>query len=159
MIATIEKGNNVVTATYTRNLNHATPEVWSFLTENKKLKQWFSELEIQSLEKRGKIFFDLQDGNYEEMEILDVVENEVFAFTWPPTDSVRFELKSTGSGCELVFKEFIHNVTEHTPKDLAGWHICLDVIERLLNGKSTRNRKAEWEACYPKYQELVASIN
>ena len=47
---------------------------------------------------------------------------------------MRFELFSTEKGSLLVLVETLQNLTEHTPKDLAGWHICLDMLKDLLNG-------------------------
>ena len=154
MIAKIKKENDLLTAIYERTLNHKVDKVWTYLTENRKLQQWFSELEIQELKNDGEILFDLGDGNYEKMHITAVVPEKVFAFTWDK-NAVRFELKAKDNGCLLVFKEYLNEVTSHTPKDLAGWHVCLDVIEALLDGKTISNRKALWEACYPKYERAV----
>jgi uncharacterized protein YndB with AHSA1/START domain len=42
--------------------------VWAWLTENEKLKQWFLELRIDSLQEGGKILFDMSNGTFEEME-------------------------------------------------------------------------------------------
>lgn len=49
----------------------------------------------------------------------------------------------------------IYMKLKHIPKDLAGWHVCLDVIEALLDGKSIKDRVAIWKAYYPKYQQTV----
>ena len=155
MIAKIKSENNVLTALYERTINHSVDDVWAYLTENNKLQQWFSELEIQELKTDGEILFDLGDGNFERMQITEFVPKEIFAFTWDK-NTVRFELEARESSCLLVFKEYLHEVTEHTPKDLAGWHVCLDVIEALLDGKSIEEREALWKACYPKYKQAVA---
>lgn len=155
MIATIKKLNDVPVAVFEREMKHSPKEVWDYLTENDKLKQWFSELEVKSLEKGGHILFDFQDGNYEKMEILDVKMEEVLEFVWPPKNTVRFELNDKDGHCQLIFKQFLYEITEHTAKDLAGWHVCLQVIETLLNGEEVKDRKASWERVYPKYVEVV----
>lgn len=51
-------------------------------------------------------------------------------------DIARFELSSISEGTTIVFTEIISAITEHTPKGLAGWHVCLDAIQALLNGVS-----------------------
>jgi len=71
---------------------------------------------------------------------------------------VRFELHPESAGCRLILIEKIKTMTDHTPRDLAGWHVCLDVIRALLDGKIIENRKAEWEKWYPKYVEAVNKI-
>ncbi|WP_449354476.1 SRPBCC family protein [Virgibacillus natechei] len=154
MIATIDKSGNVPTAVYVRQINYPIDEVWSYLTENEKLQLWFPELEIGELEKGDKIYFDLQDGTYEAMDILEVDHGRIFAFTWDK-NSVRFELKANSFGCRLVLKEYLNEITDHPAKDLAGWHICLDAIEALLDGTTIRNQRGLWNKWYSKYQKLI----
>ncbi|MBY7142325.1 SRPBCC family protein [Virgibacillus sp. NKC19-3] len=154
MIATIDKSEDVPVAVWIRQINYPVDEVWSYLTENQKLQLWFPELEIKHLQADGEIHFDLQDGTHETMDILEVDRERVFAFTWDQ-NSVRFELTANTFGCRLVFHEYLNEVTDHTPMDLTGWHICLDVIEALLDGTTIRNRRGRWNKWYPKYQELV----
>lgn len=62
MIAKIETVEQIPAAVYKRKLNHSVTAVWSYLTENSKLQQWFSELEIKSLERGGEIYFYVGDG-------------------------------------------------------------------------------------------------
>ncbi|MDY0406774.1 SRPBCC family protein [Virgibacillus sp. 179-BFC.A HS] len=154
MIAKLEKEKNVLTAIYKRFLRHSPADVWAYLTDNNKLQQWFPELEIQALKNGGEIRFDFGDGNFERMEITEMIPQKVLAFTWDK-NLVRFELATDNSGCMLVFKEYLHEITEHTAKDLAGWHVCLDVIEALLDGRSVGDRTAIWQTCYPTYQQLL----
>lgn len=158
MIAKIGILDQVKTAVYVRRLNHSAAEVWAYLTENEKLKQWFAELEIQSLESGGVIHFQFGDGNYERIEILDVETNKRFAFKWPPKNTVQFELREIEGGCELMFREFLYEIDDHTAKDLTGWHVCLDMIEALLKGKSMGNRREHWEKLYPAYQEILNRV-
>lgn len=155
LIATIEKIDELDTAFYKRKVNHSVAEVWSYITENTKLKQWFSELEIKELKPGGDIHFNFGDGSHELIEILDVEPNRLFSFTWPPKNSVRFELRETKNGCELTFKEILYEINEHTARDLTGWHVCLDMIEALLDGETIEDRHSEWELHYPAYQDLI----
>jgi uncharacterized protein YndB with AHSA1/START domain len=150
MIALIEKVNEHYIARFQRHLNHSVDEVWSYLTHNQKLSQWFSELRVKELQKGGYIEFDMGDGSFEKMEILDYKENSKLEYTWG-NDVVRFELSPEEEGCQLVMIESIKTITEHTPRDLAGWHVCLDVIEALLNG-NTIVREEEWAHWYEKYK-------
>jgi len=153
-LAEIEKRGVHVKARMTRLWNHSVEEVWSWLTENEKLQQWFSELEIEDLRVGGRIHFDMGDGTFQEMTILAVEEPSLLEYTWGE-DSVRFELTPRDGGCHLVFTEVINEVTDHTPKDLAGWHLCLGVVEALLEGQPIDFWEKEWEARYAEYQALM----
>jgi uncharacterized protein YndB with AHSA1/START domain len=156
MIAHIEKVKNGYTATYERHLNHSVEEVWSYLTDNEKLTKWFSELRVDELCKGGVIKFDMGDGTFDDLFILDLKINSVLEFSWWE-DTVRFELNEESNGCLLRLIEKINTITNHTPRDLAGWHVCLDVIQALLDGK-TIERKQEWEKWYKKYGTEVKKV-
>lgn len=156
MLALIEKVQNGYTVTYQRHLKHSVEEVWSYLTYNDKLSKWFSELRVDELREGGVIKFDMGDGTFEEMTILELKMNSVLEYTWGE-DIVRFELSEETNGCLLVLIEKIHIITDHTPRDLAGWHVCLDVIAALLDGK-TFDRKDEWKKWYEKYIHALEKV-
>jgi uncharacterized protein YndB with AHSA1/START domain len=156
MIAHIEKVENYFTATYERQLNHSVEEVWSYLTDNEKLPKWFSELHVDELRKGGVIKFDMGDGTFDELPILELKEYSVLEFSWWK-DTVRFELSEESNGCLLRLIEKIHTLTDHTPRDLAGWHVCLDVIQALLDGRAIE-RKEEWKTWYEKYVKEIKKV-
>ncbi|MET3939203.1 uncharacterized protein YndB with AHSA1/START domain [Paenibacillus sp. PvP094] len=154
MIAELKLVSNDVVARFERLWQHDVRKVWSFLTENDKLHGWFPELRIEDLREGGLIKFDMGDGTFEEMRITHLEPYSVLAYTWGE-DEVRFELHPVQEGCRLVLTEIIHSMTSHTPRDLAGWHVCLDVIGALLDDRTLESRKDEWRSWYEKYQEHV----
>lgn len=157
MFVNLQKAENGYIALFERHFKHSTEEVWAYLTENEKLSQWFTELEVKDLRKHGLIKFNMPDGTHLDITITDLVPYAVMAYTWGE-DQVRFELSSEPSGCQMLLKEDITTITSHTPKDLAGWHVCLDVIEALLDG-TTIDRHAEWERMYGQYVQVVNEIS
>lgn len=158
MLAVIEKVKDGYTAQFDRQFKHSVENVWAMLTENEKLSQWFSELRIDHLHEGGIIKFDMQDGSFEEMRILELKNHSVLEFTWGE-DIVRFELYPVPDGCRLVLLEKIRTITNHTPKDLAGWHVCLDVINALLDGRIIVSREEEWKKWYEKYVQAVEKLS
>lgn len=156
MIAAVYKEGSGYIVRFERDLQHPADEVWSWLTNNEKLSQWFSELRVEELKIGGFLKFDMGDGTFERMEILDLQENAVIEYTWG-RDIVRFELIGRPNGCKLILIEKIKALTDHTPKDLAGWHVCLDVISALLDDKSIA-REEEWKQWYEKYQQIVEQV-
>ena len=157
MLAVIEKSQIGYEVRLDVHMKGSVKEVWSWLTENEKLKQWFAELSIEELRKGGRILFDMSDGTFEEMEILELVDQSVLAFTWAE-DTVYFELKMEAQGCLLIFKERITKLTSHTPKDIAGWHMCLKVIATLIEEKPVEFRQEEWEMLYREYDEVIKEL-
>lgn len=157
MLANLQKGEHGYIARFERYEKHSVEKVWSMLTENEKLATWFSELRIDELRKGGIIKFDMQDGTFEELTITDFKLNSVLEFTWDK-DLVRFELYPEQDGCKLVLIEKIETITDHTPRDLAGWHVCLDVIQALLDGRKIE-REEEWKQWYEKYAVAIKEVS
>lgn len=158
MLAVIQKMENGYIARFERHLKHSAEKVWSMLTENEELSKWFSELRIDDLREGGIIKFDMRDGSFIEMEILELKMQSVLEYTWGK-DKVRFELYPESNGCRLVLIEEIKTITNHTPKDLAGWHVCLDVINALLDDRTLESREDEWKKWYEKYVQAVGKVS
>ncbi|RED56030.1 SRPBCC family protein [Cohnella lupini] len=155
MLATVRKSDEGYIARFERTLRHSPEEVWSYLTDNDKLDRWFSELSVDELREGGFIKFDMRDGTFEKFEILELSMNSVLEYTWGE-DRVRFEIHKEQEGCRLILIEKIARITSHTPKDLAGWHVCLMVIEALLDGKAI-DRDEEWPLWHERYIRLIES--
>lgn len=151
MIAKIDQFATIYKATFERNLRHSVATVWEMLTNNEKLALWFDELRVGKLGKDGYFKFDLGDGTYETMDFIDYREKSILEFTWG-TDFVRFELYEETTGCKLVLIEKIAEITDHTPKDLAGWHVCLDVIIAILDNEKIEDRMKNWKYWYEQYK-------
>ncbi|OCT16321.1 activator of Hsp90 ATPase 1 family protein [Paenibacillus pectinilyticus] len=155
MLADFQPAQDGYAARFERHWQHTVEEVWSWLTENDKLVQWFPELEVEELREGGIIKFNMPDGKVIPMDILELSTHEVLAFTWAE-DRVRFELAAEpDGGCRLLFTEQLQRITAHTPRDLAGWHVCLDVIEALMDGRTIASRKELWSEWYEKYKQLT----
>lgn len=144
MLASIQQVDGRYTARFERHLKHPLDQVWSVLTDNDRLAEWFPQLRIDELREGGRIKFDMQDGTFKELTITDLAMHSVLGYTWGE-DRVRFELYPEPEGCLLVLVEQLHKITGHTSKDLAGWHVSLDVIDALCQagqpGSEKRNGK------------------
>ncbi|MDP7989355.1 SRPBCC family protein [Bacillus sp. MHSD_36] len=159
MIAEIEKVTDGYIVKFERQFPYKIEEVWSVLTENSKLKRWMSNLQIECLKTGGIIKFDMMDGSFINIDILECQVNAVLEFTWDK-DRVRFEIhkEENENGSILLLKEFIHELTDHTPKDIAGWHICLDLFSSVLEGQEKEFSKDEWQRWFEKYKDKVLEI-
>lgn len=141
-------------ARFDRHWVYDDTEVWLWLTENDKLAQWFPELRVSELRTGGAMIFQMPDGIVVTMDITDMTPYSVLEFTWGQ-DVVRFELHSEPAGCHLVLLERLGTLTIHTPKDLAGWHVCLEAIHSLLGGHLLENRTELWKSWYTEYLNML----
>ncbi|MFD1031285.1 SRPBCC family protein [Metaplanococcus flavidus] len=96
------------------------------------------------------------EGKSEELKITDYEEGHVLAFEWWE-DHVRFEVEKKNGESVLRLVETIQRVTPQTAKDLAGWHVCLDVIGAILDDRKI-NRENEWQHWHEEYKRLLNSM-
>ncbi|WP_283747221.1 SRPBCC family protein [Bacillus cereus] len=157
MLAQIEKQTDGYIIKFERQFPNTIEEVWSVLTENSKLKKWMSNLQIENLKTGGIIKFDMMDGSFLNIDILECQLNSVLEFTWDK-DRVRFEIHKEENGSLLLLKEYIHELTDHTPKDIAGWHICLDLFSSVLEEEEKEFSKNEWQQCFEKYKDKIQEV-
>lgn len=160
MLATIEKVDKGYIAQFTRSLDYSIEKVWGVLTENDNLSKWMAHLEIVDLRINGLIKFNFNDGSdqYEEFKITDYENQAILEFQWGQ-DTVRFEIQSKESNCILILKEYITEITDHTPKDLAGWHMCLTSFQKVLDGEPIEDPTSEeFEGLFEQYKKLITTI-
>ncbi|MEH6945371.1 SRPBCC family protein [Bacillus sp. JJ722] len=159
MLAVIEKVDNGYIARYDLPLKHSVNKVWSALTQNDQLKHWMSNLQVEVLGIKGNIRFNYNDGsgNFLNMKITDFKESSLLEFEWGE-GRVRFEVIPMSADSLLVLKEYLPTLNDHTPKDLAGWHVCLHMLSALLDGNIMEFPKDEWEQWYEKYMNSLNQI-
>ncbi|MGH1046966.1 MULTISPECIES: SRPBCC family protein [Bacillus] len=157
MLAQIEKQTDGYIIKFERQFPNTIEEVWSVLTENSKLKKWMSNLQIENLKTGGIIKFDMMDGSFLNIDILECQLNSVLEFTWDK-DRVRFEIHKEENGSLLLLKEYIHELTDYTPKDIAGWHICLDLFSSVLEEEEKEFSKNEWQQWFEKYKDEIQEV-
>jgi len=157
MIAAIEQVGKGYIARYERQIGHPIEHVWAMLVDNDELEKGFQELRIGELRKGGFMKFDMQDGKFEQLEIYEYTLHSVLEFDWFG-DVVRFELHPEQKGCLLIFQETFTTINEQRIKDLAGWHVCLDVIKLLLDGKPIESRKDDWKKWHNNYKQAINEL-
>lgn len=152
MLASIEKVDGGFIARFDRPLEHSIEKVWAALTENEMLASWMPNLQVEELRKGGTIKFDMKDGTgtFIDIEIIDFQPYSILEFNWG-NDRVCFELSPKPEGCLLLLKEFINTLTDHTSRDLAGWHVCLDVLTALLEGRWLDFPTGDWDKWHEQY--------
>lgn len=156
MTAEITKNPTGFTATFDRYFEHSTDKVWQLLTDNHKIHRWFSGLQMEEEGESGHLTLEMRHGKKKELPITDYKQGEVLAYEWGE-DHVHFELSPDGQGTRVKMVETLPDITSETPKDIAGWHVALDIMEAILDGHGIE-RSSEWERWYPEYKRLFESM-
>ncbi|MBC1376237.1 SRPBCC family protein [Listeria sp. FSL L7-1699] len=134
-------------------INAQVTDVFSLLTTNEGLQKWFNELEIGELGANGHLLFIMTPEEKITMPIREFEPNRKLAFQWDQ-DEVTFELNEIARNkTKLFFTERLTVITEHSPRDISGWHICLKKLQASAEGKIYDFNKAEFETLFAKYQK------
>jgi uncharacterized protein YndB with AHSA1/START domain len=123
------------TLVFVRVLRHAPERVWAALTEPAQLGAWAPFTADRDLGRTGNATLTMIDGDVTEDLPASVRRAEpptLLEYTWG-TDLVRWRLEPVDAGTRLTLEHTLHD-RDWVPKVAAGWHLCLDVAERLLDG-------------------------
>jgi uncharacterized protein YndB with AHSA1/START domain len=118
-----------------RDLRHPPDKVWAALTDPAQLGEWSPFTTDRDLGQPGEATLTMIDGEVAEDLPATVTRSEppvLLEYTWGK-DSLRWELAPTERGTRLTLEHTLEDRT-WVPKVAAGWHICLVVAERLLDG-------------------------
>jgi uncharacterized protein YndB with AHSA1/START domain len=131
-----ETGDGTWTLVLVRDLRHPPALVWAALTEPEQLDQWAPFAADRDLGNPGDATLTMVDGDIREDMPATVLRAEpprLLEYTWGE-DRLRWELEPTAGGTRLTLR---HTATDPDllAKVAAGWHLCLVVAERLLDGE------------------------
>jgi uncharacterized protein YndB with AHSA1/START domain len=118
-----------------RELRHPPERVWQALTEPAHLREWAPFDADKSLGTVGATVKLTTVGtpapHVTETTITRADAPRVLQYNWGGQD-IRWELELSGGGTRLTLW---HNIDRRfIAMGAAGWHICFDVLDRLLNG-------------------------
>jgi uncharacterized protein YndB with AHSA1/START domain len=123
------------TLVFVRELRHSPHTVWRALTSRAELPQWAPFTADRDLDRLGDATLTMIDGDEEVALPAKVTRCDapsLLEYTWGD-DVLRWQLEPTDRGTRLT----LHHTTDDpsmVPKVAAGWHICIAVAERLLDG-------------------------
>ena len=120
-----------------RDLRHPPAAVWAALTEPEQLAAWAPFTAGRDLGATGDTTLTMIDGiDGERMDLAVTVTRAepptVLEYSWG-SDDLRWELAATGAGTRLTLRHRVGS-REDVARAAAGWHLCFDVLERLLAG-------------------------
>jgi uncharacterized protein YndB with AHSA1/START domain len=123
------------TLIFVRDLRHPPAKVWTALTEPDQLAAWSPFTTDRDLGRPGDATLTMEDGT-ERVDLAATVHRAepptLLEYTWG-TDRLRWELAPAGAGTRLTLSHTVQD-PDWAPKVAAGWHLCLVVAERLLDG-------------------------
>ena len=130
--AQVRKEGEKWTLILVRELRHSPEKVWQALTDPAHLREWAPFETAESLGTVGTVKLTWV-GTTKPLEtrVTRAEAPKVLEYNWGGND-IRWELEAFGAGTRLTLW---HNIDRRfISMGAAGWHICFDVLDRLLSG-------------------------
>jgi len=159
--ARVQKDGDRWTLILVRELHHPPSLVWEALTDPVHLHEWAPFDADRSLAAAGPV--KLSMAGTPKPTVFDTVVKRAEAprlleYTWGDND-LRWELEPQGAGTRLTLW---HNIDRRfIAWGAAGWHICFDVLDRLLAGDPIGRLvgadaiKFDWQRLNAEYAEQL----
>jgi uncharacterized protein YndB with AHSA1/START domain len=134
--AQVRKDGEKWTLILVRELRHSPKKVWEALTDPAHLREWAPFEADGSLGAIGTVKLTTVGAPTPQVSETTVTRADapkVLEYNWGGND-IRWELEALGRGGTRL--TLWHNIDRRFISwGAAGWHICFDVLERLLAGK------------------------
>lgn len=145
------------TLRFERRLDHPPAKVWRAITDPDELKHWFPSGVAGEIRAGGELSFHFEHMPLDEPSTMTgrVTEFDpprTFGFYWGE-DHLRFELESGDGDTCLVRFTVVLDAEDKAARDAAGWHQCLDGLDRHLTGAGAERPMAAdaWREHYAEY--------
>jgi len=130
--ARVQKDGQEWTLVLVRELRHPPENVWEALTDPEQLREWAPFDSDQNLGSVGSAKLSTVGAPtplVSETQVKRADAPKLLEFNWGGQD-IRWELEPLSGGTRLTLW---HNINrQFIAMGAAGWHICFDVLERLL---------------------------
>jgi uncharacterized protein YndB with AHSA1/START domain len=130
--AEVRKDGEKWTLVLVRELRHSPEKVWKALTDPASLREWAPFDAARSLAAVGPVRLSTVGTPAPQVSETQVTRAEapnLLEYRWGDND-MRWQLEPLGDGTRLTLW---HNIDRgFIAMGAAGWHICLDVLDRLV---------------------------
>jgi uncharacterized protein YndB with AHSA1/START domain len=154
--AAVHKDGEKWTLVLFRDLRHPPAMVWQALTDPAHLSEWAPFDADRNLGAVGTAKLSTVGAPtpfVSETQVKRADAPKVLEFSWGGQD-IRWELEPRGGGTRLTLW---HNIERgFISWGAAGWHICFDVLDRLLAGEPIGRIVGPEAINFPGWQRLTA---
>lgn len=132
--AEVRKDGDNWTLILVRELRHPPTKVWEALTDPTQLREWAPFDADRSLASVGTVKLSTvgtPTPQVSESRVTRADAPKLLEYRWGDQD-IRWQLEPLGAGTRLTLW---HNIDRrYISMGAAGWHICIDVLDRLVAG-------------------------
>ena len=113
-------------------------EIFHYLATTEGISLWFPQLSIED----KLVLFDMGDGIFEKMQLLDYQTNDHISYEWA-TGQIKFRLEDATDGTHLILEETLPVDFAAIPEDFTGWFVQMQNIKSVAEtgSSATINRE------------------
>lgn len=101
-------------------------EIFHYLATTEGISLWFPQLSIEE----KLVLFDMGDGIFEKMQLLDYKTDEHISYEWA-TGKIEFKIEDADEGTQLVLEETLPLDFNAIPEDFTGWFVQMQNIKSV----------------------------
>lgn len=135
MTADVQKDGESWTLVLTKDLRHSPDKVWDALTDPAQLREWAPFDADGNMGAQGNTVKLTTVGapspHVTETKVTRADKPELLEYNWGGFD-MRWKLEPSGDGTRLTL--WTNIARPFIAMGAAGWHICLDVLDHMLDG-------------------------
>lgn len=116
-------------------------EVFHYLATTEGISAWFPQLSIKEEDDEQAVLFDMGDGTFEKMKLLDYKTDEHISYEWA-AGKIEFRLDDAEEGTMLVLAEELPSNFTAIAEDFTGWYVQMQNIKSVseTNAPAKLNR-------------------
>jgi len=152
--ANVKKDGDKWTLILVRDLRHPPAMVWEALTDPAQLSEWAPFDADRNLSSVGPVKLStVGTPQVSESRVTRAEAPKLLEYSWGGNE-MRWNLEASGSGTRLTLW---HNIdSRYVSWGAAGWHICFDVLDRMLAGQPIGRMVGPEVAKFEGWQRLQA---
>jgi uncharacterized protein YndB with AHSA1/START domain len=149
MNGTLEQAGSQWRLRFTRQLAADPDTVWRAITEPEQRSKWFPDKAVGDFTVVGAPLRFIHPGGEFDGAVLACDPPRLLEIRWG-TDTIRFEIAAAGDGSLLTLLDTFAERGK-AARDGAGWHVCLDNLERALAGREPVDAGSAWPGVHDRY--------
>lgn len=124
------KDNTTVSQKLTAFIHADKKTVFHYLATTDGISTWFPQLSLTEEEDEQLVLFDMGDGTFEKMKLLDYKTNEHISYEWA-SGKIEFTLEEVDDGTQLVLSEELPLDFNAIPEDFTGWYVQMNNVKSV----------------------------
>lgn len=123
------------TLVFERRFSHPPERVWRALTAKEQIPKWAPYGPDRDLDTVGPASLHMNDGSEPpdyDISVDEVVPGKLLRHSWG-LSVLEWQLEASDNGTRLILNHSVPN-PEWVTSAAAGWHLCFDFVELLMNG-------------------------